>query len=368
MALINCKECGKEVSDTSKRCIHCGAKIKKEKNKVNKSKKKLILILFSVILVIGTIITISFLARNNVEQTNLRDDTKNQVEIITEYINIRAMPDVTSEILGQVYQGEVYDVLSDDTESKYKWIEIKTSNGIKGYISGVEDYVKRLYFENNIIEDEPIVDTPIIDTDENNNNSNNNDNKPNNNNSNNNDNKPNNNQNNNYTTNNDSNNNDDDYEPQLKACLKTCDDGYILKNPDSIDCYCEKEQKSYVTKNQVIYDNDGVKITVKGIDYSDKHFVTLDLLVENNSDVPKVIQKNRFSYVNNYDITTVYSVTLQPGTKSTNGISYLRSTLEKSGITEINSIKIDFVIIDWDGIGLSIGKKKSYNRFDKYKL
>ena len=33
MALINCKECGKEVSDTSKRCIHCGAKIKKEKTK-----------------------------------------------------------------------------------------------------------------------------------------------------------------------------------------------------------------------------------------------------------------------------------------------------------------------------------------------
>lgn len=32
--LINCKECGKEVSDTAKACPHCGAKVKKEK--VNK--------------------------------------------------------------------------------------------------------------------------------------------------------------------------------------------------------------------------------------------------------------------------------------------------------------------------------------------
>ena len=42
MALIKCQECGKEISDTSKRCIHCGAKIKKEKNEeVKKNKKKI---------------------------------------------------------------------------------------------------------------------------------------------------------------------------------------------------------------------------------------------------------------------------------------------------------------------------------------
>ena len=31
MALIHCPECGKEISDTAKRCIHCGASIKKTK-------------------------------------------------------------------------------------------------------------------------------------------------------------------------------------------------------------------------------------------------------------------------------------------------------------------------------------------------
>ena len=40
MALIKCQECGKEISDTSKRCIHCGAKIKKEKNEEVKKNVK----------------------------------------------------------------------------------------------------------------------------------------------------------------------------------------------------------------------------------------------------------------------------------------------------------------------------------------
>lgn len=30
MALINCIECGKEISDKAERCVHCGFKIKKE--------------------------------------------------------------------------------------------------------------------------------------------------------------------------------------------------------------------------------------------------------------------------------------------------------------------------------------------------
>lgn len=31
MALINCKECGKEISDTAKKCVNCGASTKKNK-------------------------------------------------------------------------------------------------------------------------------------------------------------------------------------------------------------------------------------------------------------------------------------------------------------------------------------------------
>ena len=39
MALIVCKACGKNVSDTVKKCIHCGAEIKKEENIVKEEVK-----------------------------------------------------------------------------------------------------------------------------------------------------------------------------------------------------------------------------------------------------------------------------------------------------------------------------------------
>ena len=340
MAIIKCSECGKDVSDTVKRCIHCGANIKKEKqNKEKKPNSKMVIILaiIGVVLIAGGISYWYFSNKESEEQTNIRDNSKNQIEIISEYINIRSSKSVKSEILGKVYRGEIYTILGEDAASEYKWIEIETANGIRGFISGIDSYVKRLNVSDNENkkDDEPIIDNKdnIKDNSKNTNDGSNV--KEN----------TNNNIKNNNTNNNDSstsNKNED-----VKKCLKTCE-----------DCYCEKKEELYVVKNQVIYDNDGVKITAKGIDYSDKNFITLDLLTENNSDIPKVVQRNHFSYVNGYDMATGYSVRLQPGTKSSYGVSYLRKSLLKNGITKIDTIKIDFIIIDWDGDGSSIGKRR----------
>lgn len=54
MALINCPECGKEISDSSKVCINCGYKIKKKKNK----KPNIGVILFGILDVVLVIIAI----------------------------------------------------------------------------------------------------------------------------------------------------------------------------------------------------------------------------------------------------------------------------------------------------------------------
>ncbi len=80
----------------------------------------------------------------NFPQTNKRNENVEQVEIIADYVNIRSNPSVDSDVLGQVYKNEIYTVLSEYPDGDFKWLEIKTSNGIKGYVAGRTDYVKRL--------------------------------------------------------------------------------------------------------------------------------------------------------------------------------------------------------------------------------
>lgn len=60
MALIKCPECGKEVSDKAKSCIHCGYPINVSKVKTNdeiiehaKQKKKIGLIVFIILIILG---------------------------------------------------------------------------------------------------------------------------------------------------------------------------------------------------------------------------------------------------------------------------------------------------------------------------
>lgn len=55
MALIKCPECGQEISDSLKRCHHCGMKIKKVKEKKKLSKKKKIIILVASIVAVAAL-------------------------------------------------------------------------------------------------------------------------------------------------------------------------------------------------------------------------------------------------------------------------------------------------------------------------
>ena len=54
MALINCPECGKEISDSSKKCIHCGYVLDKDGEK----KKKILIVVVAIVIVIAIIAAI----------------------------------------------------------------------------------------------------------------------------------------------------------------------------------------------------------------------------------------------------------------------------------------------------------------------
>ena len=54
MALINCPECGKEISDSVKKCPHCGKKIKDNLFKQFVFKHKILFSLFIIVCVLAT--------------------------------------------------------------------------------------------------------------------------------------------------------------------------------------------------------------------------------------------------------------------------------------------------------------------------
>lgn len=103
-------------------------------------KKKLILIIILSLITLGlTGILIYKNADNKNEdvivQTNERDETKEQIEITNEYINIREENNSEANILGKVYKGEIYTILEKSEDEYYTWCLIETNNGIKGYVA-----------------------------------------------------------------------------------------------------------------------------------------------------------------------------------------------------------------------------------------
>jgi len=103
-------------------------------------KKKIILI---IILLVITLILSGVLIYKNIKndkedkiiQSNQRDETKEQVEITNDYINIRKEASSESDVLGKVYKEEIYTVLEKQDDEYYNWVLIETNNNIKGYIA-----------------------------------------------------------------------------------------------------------------------------------------------------------------------------------------------------------------------------------------
>ena len=123
--------------------------LKKEFKKSEINIKSYLPIIITLIITIIFTLVFSLMDVNKIidVRSNRKKLDSNQLKIITDYINIRASKDVSSSILGKVYKGEIYNILDKDEDSYYKWYEIKTSNGIKGFIAGkVNDtyYVKEI--------------------------------------------------------------------------------------------------------------------------------------------------------------------------------------------------------------------------------
>ena len=128
---------------------------------MDKKKIILIVILFVIALVLGGLLVNKKLNSNNKEeivQSNARDENLEQLEVTNDIINIRMEADTKSEKVGKVSKGEIYTILETKEDNYYTWYKIKTSNDIEGFIAGkykpeegqVEEYIKLLDKEDNL--------------------------------------------------------------------------------------------------------------------------------------------------------------------------------------------------------------------------
>lgn len=128
---------------------------------MDKKKIILIVILFVIALVLGGLLVNKKLNSNNKEeivQSNARDENLEQLEVTNDTINIRMEADTKSEKVGKVSKGEIYTILETKEDNYYTWYKIKTSNDIEGFIAGkykpeegqVEEYIKLLDKEDNL--------------------------------------------------------------------------------------------------------------------------------------------------------------------------------------------------------------------------
>lgn len=101
----------------------------------------------------------------------------------------------------------------------------------------------------------------------------------------------------------------------------------------------------------VVYDKNGIRITYQGLD-SDDYSKKFKFLVENNS-AKEITVQARDESINGYMIDGIMSEDVMPGKKSNAKLTYYNTSLEKEGISYIETLEMSFHIYDaesWDTI------------------
>lgn len=128
MALINCPECGKEISDMSETCINCGYVIHPEKKKQKKKKK--IILLFCVALVLLLAVGGGFLLKSNKEAVTY-NNSKLAFSKLNDSASIlsRAMSDIYDAWKWGIYDWEDSASASTNAENLQKEVSINLELG-----------------------------------------------------------------------------------------------------------------------------------------------------------------------------------------------------------------------------------------------
>ena len=132
MALINCKECGKEMSDTLKKCPHCGYINKDSKNGKNffQNNKKLIIII-GVILVVCIVGIVVY--NKKIEQDIIQAEIEANTLTEDEKLGARAIKSLQANLKNQDSLN-VYEIWyrKTQTSAEQVLIDYSAQNGFGG--------------------------------------------------------------------------------------------------------------------------------------------------------------------------------------------------------------------------------------------
>lgn len=106
------------------------------------------------------------------------------------------------------------------------------------------------------------------------------------------------------------------------------------------------EESSPEDSAVIIYDKDGIKISYIGLSQDDRE-AKINLLIENNTDIGRMVQARDFS-VNGFMTEEYFSSNVAANKKCYDSIDVYNSDLEANKITEIKDIEFYFIIANSD--------------------
>lgn len=108
-------------------------------------------------------------------------------------------------------------------------------------------------------------------------------------------------------------------------------------------------EKKFDESGQAVYDNNGVKIILKGVNTDRAYSDGAELIVYmyNGTDRNIAVQTNDV-IVNGYDMTSAMNRTILPGKHAVDVVTFYTLDMEEYAIDEIDSVNVSFVIKDAD--------------------
>lgn len=114
----------------------------------------------------------------------------------------------------------------------------------------------------------------------------------------------------------------------------------------------DEDSQDITIERQVIYDGNGVVVTVTGLSEDGWFGPAVKVLIENNSDRNIEVQ-SRNSSVNGLMVDTMFSASVAAGKKANDDITFSSSTLDISGISTMKEIEFYLHVFDsetWDSL------------------